>query len=247
MVENMIIDCISDLHGELPELEGGDLLIIAGDITGSDRVIQWKNFYDWFKEQKYTKKVYIAGNHDGFLRSGCTQKTSQEILGDEWEDEGFEYLCDSGCEFEYEEEIEEDHKFRGPISYKVKKKVKIWGSPWTPEFCNWYFMKPRSELKEVWDQVPDNIDILITHGPAWGILDKPYAGSARCKLDHLGCTYLRECLNRVKPKLHVFGHIHGGYGQQILKYEDGKQTICVNAAIMDENYNATNKPIRIEL
>lgn len=210
----MIIDCISDLHGEYPTLMGGDLLIIAGDLTARDLEDEYYKFNSWLCDQDYEKKVVIAGNHDGLL-----QKDAFKYL------EGvpaFDYLCDTETEF---------------------KGLKIYGSPWTPMFCNWYFMKKsRQDLKEAWDKIPDDTDILVTHGPARGLLDTVSPYSSR----PLGCEELRLALERVRPKLHVFGHIHGGYGKMLLKHE-GPNTWCVNAALMNEDYDPVNAPIRIVL
>ncbi len=221
----MIIDCISDLHGDLPELEGGDLLIIAGDITGNDRIPQWAIFYDWLKKQKYRKKILIAGNHDGFLEQCCSTEESKEVLGDEWEDGGFEYLLDSGTEFEG---------------------LKIWGSPWTPNFCDWHFMLPRgAALKAKWDLIPNDTDILITHGPPHGILDQTKRNGKFKK--HCGCIDLRQAVERIKPKYHVFGHIHEGYGQHVEVWgpEIFQATKFVNCSLMNEDYEFINKPIRL--
>src|ERR1700748_3248881 len=104
----MKITCISDIHGEYPETTGGDLLILAGDYTGSDKIPQWDAFYKWLHKQDYRKKIMIAGNHDGFLIHAMNTADYREIIG-EW-GEDYEYLCDSGTEFEG---------------------LKIWGSPWS--------------------------------------------------------------------------------------------------------------------
>ena len=230
----MIIDCISDLHGSFPELEGGDLLIIAGDLTSNNSSRAWKNFFDWFKEQNYRKKICIGGNHDRFLSQCINSHETRELWLETGLDEdlkpnnSMEYLCDNGTEFEG---------------------LKIWGSPWTPTFCDWYFMLPRGpEIKAKWDLIPEDTDILITHGPPWGIRDNINNNSFRGK-DPLGCADLRNAVKRVKPKLHVFGHIHGGYGmcEEIWGPELKYSTIFVNASHMDEDYEPVNKPIRIEL
>lgn len=221
------IDCISDLHGDQPELEGGDLLIIAGDITGNDQIPQWVVFYDWFKAQDYRKKILVAGNHDGFLEQCISTKAAKYLLEDDWEDEGFEYLKDSGTEFEG---------------------LKIWGSPWTPNFCDWHFMLPRGPaLKAKWDLIPKDTDILITHGPPHGILDKTSRGHGSISRKHCGCVDLREAVERIKPKYHVFGHIHEGYGQQTEVWgpEISQATKFVNCSLMNQYYEFVNKPIRL--
>jgi Icc-related predicted phosphoesterase len=154
------------------------------------------------------------------------QSFLQEVDGAEKPD--FEYLCDSGTEFEG---------------------LKIWGSPWTPVFFNWHFMKKRGEeIKKQWDLIPDDIDILITHGPPFGILDVSGLSSRRKPGGfHCGCKDLTQTLERLtKLKLHVFGHIHDGYGKMAIGHK-GREFTCVNASIMDEDYNPVNKPIRVVL
>ena len=214
----MIIDCVSDLHGFYPVLEGGDLLIVAGDLTATDTPAEYVKFYSWLHKQPYRHYIFIAGNHDGLIEAGealtdCLANTT--------------YLCDSGTEFEG---------------------LKIWGSPYTPTFSNWHFMEERGEaIKKHWDLIPDDIDILITHGPPQGILDEVFS---YCDFENVGCDDLLEAVGRVKPKLHVFGHIHEGYGmyRPNLGFVDCPgYPIFVNASHVNEHYEPVNKPIRVIL
>ena len=117
--------------------------------------------------------------------------------------------------------------------------VKIWGSPWQPEFYNWAFNLPRNgdELKAKWDMIPDDIDILITHGPAWGILDDVEGRRGY----HLGCELLAERIKQIKPKIHICGHIHSGYGH----YYDG-HTHYFNAAVLNERYLYSHMPWNVD-
>jgi len=207
----MIIDCISDLHGFYPDLEGGDLLIVAGDLTARNTDIQHAEYCYWQYYLPYKKIIFIAGNHDGYI-----EKRSDLYIDSCDRTAKVAYLQDFGCEFEG---------------------LKIWGSPWTPTFYDWHFMKDRgSSIKEKWNLIPDDTDILITHGPPFGVLDQ--VDDKFC-----GCEELREAIFRIKPKLHVFGHIHSQGGKKM----DLASTICVNASIMDEEYNPVNKPVRIIL
>lgn len=115
--------------------------------------------------------------------------------------------------------------------------LKVWGSPITPTFEDWAFMKDRGDMiNAVWKKIPMDTDILITHGPPYGILDMIDGKSVGC-YDLLVHSSLR-----VAPKLHVFGHIHGGYG--IRKEEN---TTYVNASICDEDYKPVNAPIVVDL
>ena len=200
----MKIDCTSDLHGSLPFLVKGDLLIVAGDLTASDELWGYKRVEEWLKcLHGYKHIVIIAGNHDGKIQKGYRLKLPENA----------HYLQDSGIEIEG---------------------FKIWGSPWTPSFYNWHFMKERGdEIKEKWDLIPDDTDILVTHGPAKGMLDYGF-----------GCEELRNTIDeRLKRlKLHVCGHIHESYGYQ----KDG-ECFFVNASMMNAKYRPYNKPIMVYL
>jgi Icc-related predicted phosphoesterase len=229
----MIIDCIADLHGFFPELEGGDLLIVAGDITASDTVPQLKAFFDWFEVQKYRKKVLIGGNHDNFLANSLSTSTAKK-LGLDGMDLGqneYEYLLDSGTEFEG---------------------LKIWGSPWTPWFYGVHpkckaFMVSEAELDKKFTLIPANTDILVTHGPPFGCLDKNVEGT------HCGSTSLADRIFELNFKLHVFGHIHEAYGQCAEGYmiEGEKETafggLHVNCSYVNYHYKPVNKPVRVIL
>lgn len=218
----MKIDCIGCMHGEYPALEGGDLLIVTGDLTASDQVIQYGHLGAWLDRQRYRKKILIAGNHDCYF-----ERKGFEFIKDVYEMIDVEYLCDSGTEFEG---------------------LKMWGSPWTPTFCNWSFMLPRgAELKAKWDLIPDDIDILVTHGPAYGILDEVSRNSRYNLGKNTGCADLRNALERIKPKLHIFSHIHEHGGKQVLLKHEGSNTLCVNCSIMNEDYDAVNKPVTVVL
>lgn len=232
----MIIDCIADLHGYKPKLPGGDLLILAGDYTAADKLTQWVEFFKWLKEQPYRKKVLIAGNHDNFFESGFpkTQKETNELqevqsflseIGEMDETPDFQYLCDSGTEFEG---------------------LKIWGTPWTPWFhgvnpkCK-AFMKSDEKLDSKFSLIPEGIDILITHGPMRHILDASRDGYA------CGSSSLREHIDRIIPRFHVFGHIHEQGGSQLMYNGIGSNTWCINCSYVDENYRPVNSAIRLEI
>ena len=113
----------------------------------------------------------------------------------------------------------------------------FWGSPWQPEFGRWAFNLPRGEkLREKWDEIPDNTDVLITHSPPYGIKDLVVTGK------HEGCEELLKVVFRIKPKLHIFGHIHEDYGKQV---EQG--ITFVNASICNFDYESLNNPIVVDI
>lgn len=115
--------------------------------------------------------------------------------------------------------------------------LKFWGSPWQPEFFNWAFNLPRGgALAEKWHLIPDDTHVLITHGPPMGILDQTSTGES------VGCQDLRKAVSRIKPLLHIFGHIHESYG---VAREEG--ITFVNAAMCNEGYHAINPPIFVDI
>jgi Icc-related predicted phosphoesterase len=208
---------ISDTHGKHEHLTSkaynnilgsGDVLVHAGDVSNVGKSHEIKSFLDWFSNTDYKHKIFIAGNHDfGF-------EQVQEIAP-EYKEKGVHYLFDSEV---------------------VIDGVKFYGSPWQPEFYDWAFNLPRGEkLAEKWAMIPGNTDVLITHGPAYGMLDWVPSGT------QVGCQDLFHRIMEVQPKIHVCGHIHCAYGQ---KYFNGVEFL--NAAILNERYMYENKPISLE-
>lgn len=220
----MRITFISDTHTKHryceDDLSGGDLLIHAGDFMNSGwGLLEAKDFFNWFDSVSgYDKKVFIAGNHDRVIEDAPVQ--ARVALQN---NKTITYLQDEGYALY---DIDKDQS------------IKIYGSPWQPEFCNWAFNLPRNgeEIKARWDAIPDDTDILITHGPPYGYLDIPGGRDF-----HVGCEILRERVDVLKPKIHVFGHIHGSAG-----YYFNGHTHFINASVLNEQYLYTNLPVNIE-
>ena len=223
----MKITLISDTHTKHEELlwdkmdlPGGDLLIHAGDIMNSGyNSNDITNFCSWFDTlEQYDHKVFIAGNHDRKFEDKPEQ--ALEIVNSY---KNITYLQDDWVKVGIDEEM-----------------AKIYGSPWQPEFYNWAFNLPKGGpgLMSKWEAIPTDTDILITHGPPQDHLDMsgpPY------NEPHLGCALLREKVDEQPPKIHVFGHIHGGYGY---KFYNG--THFFNASILNERYEYVNKPVTFD-
>lgn len=113
--------------------------------------------------------------------------------------------------------------------------LSIYGSPWQPIFCRMAFNLSGPQLRERWSQIPQQLDILITHGPPRGVLDCTSRGV------RVGCEELAQRVAQIRPKIHLFGHIHEGYGQQEL---DGVH-YC-NASICDLGMRPNNRPIVVD-
>lgn len=222
----MRITLISDTHCKHKQihfdLPGGDLLIHAGDISSMGYEHEIREFCGWYdKIVTYDHKVFIAGNHDWGFQDNVEK--SMEIVNSY---KTIDYLQDDLlC-------IGDDKDY--------SKMIKIWGMPWQPEFMNWAFNLPRGSavMKDTIAQIPVDTDILITHGPRWGVLDDVEGNRGV----HLGCEDLAEHINTVsRPKIHVCGHIHTGHGY----YFDG-QTHYFNASVLNERYVYENKPLTFD-
>lgn len=216
----MIIDCIGCLHGFRPKLEGGDLLIVTGDLTARDTLAQHSDVLEWLHQQDYKKKVLVGGNHDHFLEKNPNFYSKTNI----------DYLNNSGTEYEG---------------------LKIYGIPWSHRFVG---INPKCTAFTYFDQdwhydehiskIPHDTDILVTHEPAFGVLDGiPQEDGS---LFHVGGKGLYGWLKYVeRPKLHVCSHIHEAYGkEEYFPTYDDKMMISVNCSIMDGKYRPINKPIR---
>jgi Icc-related predicted phosphoesterase len=219
----MRLTFISDTHNKHKQitshLPGGDILLHSGDISSMGYEHEIREFCKWFNNiEGYTHKIFIAGNHDfGFQNNEEKVKEILEFYS------GITYLQDSEIKLKIGDERE----------------IKIYGSPWQPWFYDWAFNLPKNGmgLATRWEMIPDDTDILLTHGPAFGILDT-VAGRSH---DNLGCELLTERLERLKPKIHSVGHIHSGYG-----YVMKGDTHHMNASVLDEQYNFTQIPLTVD-
>jgi Icc-related predicted phosphoesterase len=226
MLKVTLISDTHTKHGKVSQdLPGGDILIHAGDFMNSGWDAQEAaQFMHWFDSiDNYDTKVFISGNHDRWM-----QNEPEEVKGILEKYKTIEYLQDE------ELVIYGD----GPNGDLPEENIRIYGSPWQPEFYNWAFNLPRNgeEMKAKWDAIPDNTDILITHGPAFGYLDIPGGQSVR-----VGCEMLRHRVDTIRPKIHVCGHIHGSWGH----YFNG-HTHFFNASVLDEQYIYNHAPWNFE-
>ena len=193
---------ISDTHGNHDRLASltdanrmprGDVLLYCGDISDHGRVGELERFNNWLGAQPYRHKIGICGNHDFLFQQDRKQALQ---------------LLRSGITLF-------DQTFLLPVEGQ-EEPLKIWGSPWNPWFHDWAFNLPRGpQLAAVWAQIPEDVDILITHTPPHGILDQV---NNRHGSGPIGCEALRERRDEIafsedwKWRLNCFGHIHEGHG-----------------------------------
>lgn len=247
--------CISDTHGRHQGVvvPPGDVLLHSGDFSDIGAQKQVESFRDWLLHQKalggFAHVVVIAGNHETtfdepyFSRTGkgrfhrasptLTAPAVKALLADA---EGITYLEDSFVDLVVRE--------------RDNQRVRVYGSPWTPEFCNWAFNARRGpEISKVWSRIPAScsagpdrgVDVLLTHGPPLGRGDETGVGSRFPQ--RTGCADLLTAVQkRVKPLVHVFGHIHEGYGLS----SDGA-TCFVNASTCNLRYQPFNPAVVMDL
>jgi len=192
----------SDTHGRHDLIKGlpaGDVFVHAGDFMNSGlHPEEILSFNHWLAKQPIEHRVVCGGNHDRLFQ--LSRLTARELLSDAT------YLENTGVTIDG---------------------ISFGGSPYTPEFLNWAFMYRRgAEAKRCWAQIPTGLDVLITHGPPYGILDQTARGG-----EHLGCVELLKAVKAKKPRVHIFGHIHGGAGTF-----ENRDTRFINAAYLDEQY-----------
>jgi Icc-related predicted phosphoesterase len=211
----MKITCISDTHFKHNYIDKRafattDILIHAGDFTGNGNAAQTLAFLEWFSSLDVPHKILVAGNHDFKTCSDSFPSMLAQFPS-------ITYLLNS--------------------SVTINNLV-IWGSPYSNIFGQWAYMKDDLELAEIWETIPNNTNIVITHGPAYGIGDKVI--NAYDRNPNVGSQSLRMRLKELKKlKLHVTGHIHESYGTYLGKYT------TVNASICDINYVPFNPPISL--
>jgi predicted phosphohydrolase len=164
----------------------GDVLVHAGDLCRAGTLGELATALHWLDSLPHEHKIVVAGNHDWSFARAHERATARAAL----EEAGVIYLEDAQAEI---------------------AGLRVYGSPWQPELCGWAFNLPRGpELARIWAAIPEGLDLLITHGPPAGIGDR--VSDTRRE----GCADLAARVARVRPRVHVFGHIHedGGVWEQ---------------------------------
>lgn len=204
------IVCLSDTHGLHSQIQvpEGDILLHAGDLTRRGHLQELEETAHWLRSLPHQEKVLIAGNHDFCLQQQPAQ--ARALLS------GLTYLEDDFCQC---------------------LGLKIYGSPWQPWFHDWAFNLRRGEpLRKTWAKIPEDSQIVITHGPPQGVLDRCFDGR------EVGCQDLLERLQVVRPRLHLFGHIHEAYGQRQVG-----ETLYINASNCTLQYKPIQAPVVIDI
>jgi len=239
----MRITHISDTHNKHNQLNGllpgGDLLIHSGDISSLGRETEVKRFVKWFNDiNNYTNKIFIAGNHD--MTFDREQLLRDKLAHFEGKTE-YDTECAEGKPAWLEELLGihlRPNVFYLENNFVILDDVKIWGSPITPSFgYGWAFNKDRGyDINQIWNGIPNDTDIVITHGPIYGYCDRTNREGL-----NVGCDQLYHRLNEVRPQLHFSGHIHEAYG-----YRHTDWGYAFNGCNCDLSYLVNNKPMTFE-
>jgi len=221
----MKIVVISDTHEkhDLVKIPEGDILIHCGDWTNQGTLPSIEKFLEWFSKKPHQHKVFIPGNHElGLVNANKAQAFD---LINRYVNDNLHFLLNSSVTIEG---------------------LKFYGSPATPFFFNWAFNYHRGkDIAVEWSKIPDDTNVLITHGPPYGILDmieKTFSNMGRDL--HQGCKDLLDRINQLKElKVHVYGHLHADGGESVVV----NGVTYANAAICTERYFPSNPPVIIDL
>jgi len=217
--------CVADTHGihiekicnktrTLHIEDEGDVFIHAGDFCNTGEIIDVIRFNEWLVTDKIFARfkyvLVVPGNHDVVF------------------EQAFDFACnylDDRVTILLDKEI-------------IIDKIKFYGSPWQLPFNNWAFNLPEIDLKEKFNKIPKDTNVLITHSPPLGTLDR-----TQTKPD-LGSKSLADKIDEIRPQFHVFGHIHEGYGKYYYKTDN---ITYLNVSLLNELYDLKNKPICFEI
>ena len=198
-------------HGTFPDsrFEGIDVVVHSGDCSNYRDPYrnepEVRNFIEWYKNIPVKHKIYVAGNHD-------TSIERRMVTPGDFAAAGIIYLENEAT---------------------IINGIKFWGSPITPTFFDWAFMKARDKTHKVWAQIPDDTDVLIVHGPPKGVRDLSF--NREGELEMCGCSSLMKRCYALKDtlKLVCFGHIHNMDGvdtNQGVSHYSRTKTVFSNAA-----------------
>ncbi len=230
----MRIVALSDQHGHLPDVPPCDLLIVAGDVC-PDRIGPFvahrapehqKAWFDtqarsWLARTPARHRILTWGNHD---------------------------FCGQACRFDSDApgtapstalQIVVDAQ-TSVTNGAGGRPISIWATPWSNPYMRWAFMKPREELAAIYDAIPDGVDILVSHQPPYGLGDR-YDDPATGRVEHLGSHELLAAIDRVRPRLVVCGHFHGGFGRFVRG-----DTLVFNVSVVNDRYELVRTPAVID-
>lgn len=224
-MERSLICAISDLHGTLIDIKPCDLVLICGDTvplniqSNSKKTYKWFQtvFKEWIDNLPCNKVLFIAGNHD--LGLEYHQKRYEKLFP---EDNKVTYLCNTSYDY---------------------KGIKIFGTPYCKQFGHWAFNRDDSTLIKLFEEIPYNLDILMSHDAPYGCTDVCLQQLDWISKDHLGNMPLRNAIIEKKPKVVFHGHLHSSNHV----FESLENSKVVNCSIIDEQYNVSYSPIYYDL
>ncbi|CAD8139681.1 unnamed protein product [Paramecium pentaurelia] len=228
MENDLTFVCISDTHCCNIPLPPGDVLIHCGDFTKRGQKEETLSFIEWLIKQPFKYKVVIAGNHDISLDTENYRSKLRDYHHkvSNFNDEELLQKLKDNCIYLLNSSI-------------VIDGIKIWGSPYSLEFCTWAFQLKNENAEVFWSQIEEDSDIIVTHGPPLnhGDLVDNWGNKK-----HVGDESLLKRVLQIKPKYHLFGHIHEGYGKT-----EQEGVNFINCSLVNRNYKVVNEPFIFKL
>ena len=207
---SLVIVAISDTHSLHREVSvpSGDILIHAGDFTMfSKNLSAISDFNAWLGNLPHRHKIVVPGNHEFFLEADLRRRSMLDNAN---------VLVGESV---------------------VVQGLRIWGTPTTPLYGGAFGISSAQDRSRLYSTIPNDTDVLISHGPPWGVLDCPPGAN-----QHAGDPELLKAVRRIRPKLHVFGHIHAGHGVKVTE-----QTVYANASLLCDDGGICRDPIVLRI
>lgn len=209
--------CISDTHNQTPKLPRGDVLVHAGDLSNQGSISELRKTVAWLEKADFEVKIVVAGNHDVTLDSQFYEKHGALFHNQHHQDpEACQRLFTESSSITYLKHEATTIRLQSPIGPHTQ--FSVFGSPYSPVLRTWAFQYSEAESVRLWDDIPLDTDVVITHTPPKNHRDATGRGHSA------GCEALRRALWRIRPRLAVCGHIHEGRGVERVRWNlDGPQ------------------------
>ncbi|KAL7677685.1 hypothetical protein ACOME3_003924 [Neoechinorhynchus agilis] len=241
--EKLSFVCISDTHNHHESLRkdipAGDILLVAGDLSNVGDYYAINQFNDFLASLPHSLKIVISGNHDLLFDPNRSEELARQYKKSKRSFNQLKQLNMSirdlltNCVL-LDDSIQTEVKKREP-RFAILNNIHVYGSSWVPDLQEWAYYADSITIKQKWMMIPTECDILLTHTPPRGVLDRLHDGR------QVGCPSLMERVNQIKPSYHVFGHVHESHG--ILRKD---KSVFINASMCDEHNQPAHKAIVFE-
>ena len=234
--------CVSDTHNTTPKLPAGDVLIHAGDLTNQGSLSELKRTVEWLEKSDFQCKIVVAGNHDVTLDKPFYEQYGSYFHNKSLQDPDQCKKLMEEAGITYLQHASATVRLRFQDNFCVE--FRVFGSPYSPSHGLWAFGYGPEQAENLWKEIPTSADVVITHTPP------KYHCDEHSKRGSAGCEYLRQALWRVKPRLHVCGHIHEGRGAETVRWDVSEIHVPykeLGKVVWEDKTGGTNRQFKVDL